>query len=123
MAELNEPGSLEPKAEVGPNAITSQSESSDSSLGRRDFLKGSAAVGVGVAGIAAVTDAAQAQDNDLFQPQEYWQERMTPPDDGKRLGWFVDTRKCFGCHGCEVSCKSEKRRSAWQLHSSNLLPG
>ncbi len=32
---------------------------------------------------------------------------MNPPDDGKKYGWFVDTRRCFGCHGCEVSCKSE----------------
>jgi len=32
---------------------------------------------------------------------------MTPPDDGKRYGWFIDTRRCFGCHACEVSCKSE----------------
>ncbi len=40
-------------------------------------------------------------------PQEGWQERMKPPDDGKRFGWFIDTRRCIGCHGCEVSCKSE----------------
>ncbi len=32
---------------------------------------------------------------------------MKPPDDGKKYGWFVDTRRCFGCHGCEVSCKAE----------------
>ncbi|RMG42008.1 MAG: 4Fe-4S dicluster domain-containing protein [Planctomycetota bacterium] len=32
---------------------------------------------------------------------------MQPPEDGKRYGWFVDTRRCIGCHGCEVSCKAE----------------
>jgi tetrathionate reductase subunit B len=32
---------------------------------------------------------------------------MTPPDDGKKYGWVVDTRRCFGCHGCEVACKAE----------------
>lgn len=32
---------------------------------------------------------------------------MKAPDDGKKLGWFVDTRRCFGCHACEVSCKAE----------------
>ncbi len=40
-------------------------------------------------------------------PREDWQQRMVPPDDGKRFGWFIDTRRCFGCHGCEVSCKAE----------------
>lgn len=32
---------------------------------------------------------------------------MQPPADGKRYGWFIDTRRCFGCHGCEVACKAE----------------
>ncbi len=32
---------------------------------------------------------------------------MQAPDDGKRYGWFIDTRRCFGCHACEVSCKAE----------------
>jgi tetrathionate reductase subunit B len=32
---------------------------------------------------------------------------MTDPDDGKKYGWFVDARRCFECHACEVSCKSE----------------
>lgn len=42
-----------------------------------------------------------------FQPQAFWQSRMEPPDDGKRFGWLIDTRRCFGCHGCEVACKAE----------------
>ena len=32
---------------------------------------------------------------------------MQAPDDGKKYGWVVDVRRCFGCHGCEVACKSE----------------
>ena len=32
---------------------------------------------------------------------------MQDPDDGKRYGWLIDTRRCFGCHGCEVACKAE----------------
>jgi tetrathionate reductase subunit B len=32
---------------------------------------------------------------------------MQAPDDGKRYGWLVDVRRCFGCHGCEVACKAE----------------
>ncbi|MEM7230980.1 MAG: 4Fe-4S dicluster domain-containing protein [Planctomycetota bacterium] len=40
-------------------------------------------------------------------PREFWEERMKAPDDGKRYGWIVDTRRCFGCHGCEVACKAE----------------
>ena len=102
MAERTKLGSQGTDAEANSNVP----QDNDPSLGRRDFLKGTVAVGVG-AGLAATSEAAQQKDNDLFQPQEYWQDRMTAPDDGKRLGWFVDTRKCFGCHGCEVSCKSE----------------
>ena len=41
------------------------------------------------------------------QPEEFWRDRMQAPDDGKKFGWFVDTRRCFGCHACEVSCKAE----------------
>lgn len=55
----------------------------------------------------AESSASSIVDDDKFQPEEYWRERMQAPDDGVRYGWFVDTRRCFGCHGCEVSCKSE----------------
>lgn len=81
---------------------------------RREFL-GTAAAGV-AAGAAALTGAQakaastapQDQDQaDLFQPEEDWAELMKAPDDGKAFGWFIDTRRCFGCHGCEVSCKAE----------------
>jgi len=55
-----------------------------------------------------VAPAAEAEQKaDKFQPKEFWEDRMRPPEDGKRYGWFVDTRRCFGCHGCEVSCKAE----------------
>jgi len=62
---------------------------------------------LGAAGIAASPKQDADQDNELFQPESYWQDRMKPPEDGKKYGWFVDTRRCFGCHACEVSCKAE----------------
>lgn len=95
------------------NSTNASPHSADgSSSDRRDFLKKSAALTV----IATTAGAAQAKaasppvsddDNELFQPKEYWEDRMKDPDDSKKLGWFVDTRRCFGCHACEVSCKSE----------------
>jgi tetrathionate reductase subunit B len=70
---------------------------------RREFLRDVS--GALIAGSAAA-DAAPAG-NDKFQPESFWKDRIQPPDDGKKLGWFIDTRRCFGCHACEVSCKSE----------------
>lgn len=73
---------------------------------RRDFLRKASASLVVVS--TATAESAEAQTaSDKYQPEEYWRERMQAPDEGRRLGWFVDTRRCFGCHGCEVSCKSE----------------
>ncbi len=76
---------------------------------RRQFIQSSAgALAAGTAAGAAAKMANQPGDfSDLFQPEEYWQQRMKAPDDGKAYGWFIDTRRCFGCHGCEVSCKAE----------------
>ena len=75
---------------------------------RREFLK-KASVALPI--VSVTTAEAHAQEssaaNDNFQDEEFYRERLKAPDDGKRLGWFVDTRRCFGCHGCEVSCKSE----------------
>jgi len=73
---------------------------------RRQVLKTglTAATGAVVAGEAA---AQARRPEDLFLPEEEWRARMTAPDDGKRYGWVVDTRRCFGCHGCEVACKAE----------------
>ena len=84
-------------AELPPTNLT-PSPAEDPS--RRDVLRGAAAAGLGG---AAVTGT----DEDLFLPEEVWAERMKAPDDGKRYGWVVDTRRCFGCHGCEVACKAE----------------
>ncbi len=69
---------------------------------RRDLLRAGLAAPAVAAGAAA-----EPQDSSLFLPEEVWRERMTAPDDGKRYGWVVDTRRCFGCHGCEVACKAE----------------
>ena len=74
---------------------------------RRDFVAG-AGLGAGLAaGLPGAADPETAQESDLFLPEEVWRERMTAPDDGVRYGWLVDTRRCFGCHGCEVACKAE----------------
>ncbi|MGI9516795.1 MAG: 4Fe-4S dicluster domain-containing protein [Pirellulaceae bacterium] len=71
---------------------------------RREFLEtASAALAAGT--VAAST--ADANDSTQTVEDDDLQKRMTPPDDGKRYGWFIDTRRCFGCHGCEVSCKAE----------------
>ena len=76
---------------------------------RRDFLKqvtGAAAAGA-IANKVTADEKESKQEDDIFQPEEFWKERITPPDDGKKNGWFIDTRRCFGCHACEVSCKAE----------------
>jgi len=75
---------------------------------RRDFLRKAVA---GTTAAAVTTESGKSADSeavsDRFQPEKYWKERIKAPEDGKRYGWFVDTRRCFGCHGCEVSCKAE----------------
>ncbi len=95
-----------------PNPDQHPSTTDQSSNDRREFLKkASAALTIvplaATRGDSAAATEAEPVENEKFQPREFWQERMTPPDDGKKYGWFVDTRRCFGCHGCEVSCKSE----------------
>ncbi len=78
------------------------------SQSRRQFMQTSAsAIAAGAAAGAASPAKGKGDSADLFQPKEYWQDRMQAPDDGKAYGWFIDTRRCFGCHGCEVSCKAE----------------
>lgn len=69
---------------------------------RRDFIKKAAG-----ASVLPIVAANAASANEKFQPEEQWKDRITPPDDGKKFGWFIDTRRCFGCHACEVSCKAE----------------
>ena len=74
---------------------------------RREFIEASSAAAF-AGGLAAESPDADAQSpDDLFQPEDFWKDRMQAPDDGKKFGWFVDTRRCFGCHACEVSCKAE----------------
>ena len=74
---------------------------------RRRFLKSAAALpAAGVVGASSRADEHAEQDS-AFQPEAFWKDRMKSPDDGKKYGWFIDTRRCFGCHACEVSCKAE----------------
>ena len=75
----------------------------NSSLSRRELL----AAAVGSTVVAGSAIAGDDQRESLFLPESEWRERMTAPEDGKRFGWVVDARRCFGCHGCEVACKAE----------------
>ena len=70
---------------------------------RRTFLHATTAA----VGVLPIVEPRAESANPAFQPEEKWHERIQPPDDGKQYGWFVDTRRCFGCHACEVSCKAE----------------
>ena len=84
---------------------------SDERSNRRHFLKRSTTT-LAILSWAEVEADAKAADeqsaeNPKFQPEKFWKQRIEAPDDGQKLGWFVDTRRCFGCHGCEVSCKAE----------------
>ena len=72
---------------------------------RREFLQ-SAVVPL-AADHMVLASTTEPESESLYQPKEIWEERMEAPDDGKKFGWFIDTRRCFGCHGCEVSCKAE----------------
>lgn len=83
-----------------------RSETSDPSPreDRREFLK----KGLAAAGATAIPAVVRPGKQGVQeQPESFWRERMKAPDDGKRYGWLVDTRRCFGCHGCEVACKAE----------------
>lgn len=69
-------------------------------MDRRTFL------GAAAAAPLAAQDPRQGPER-LFLAEEHWRDRMQAPADGKRYGWVVDVRRCFGCHGCEVACKAE----------------
>ena len=71
-----------------------------------DFIRRGAAAGLGGAALTGAHASAsdESAENGTAEP---WADRMRAPDDGKRYGWVVDTRRCFGCHGCEVACKAE----------------
>ncbi|MEC9097172.1 MAG: hypothetical protein VX776_11095, partial [Planctomycetota bacterium] len=82
-------------------------EASKSTDSRRDFLEKASAALVILGAPSSESTASEAGGNPLFQPEEKWADRIQAPEDGKRYGWFVDTRRCVGCHACEVSCKAE----------------
>jgi tetrathionate reductase subunit B len=80
---------------------------------RREF-PGHASDTSAAATAAAGTSFADSTDLANFQPPPHSSApasqpagRLSPPDDDRKFGWFIDTRRCFGCHGCEVSCKAE----------------
>ncbi|MCR9245907.1 MAG: 4Fe-4S dicluster domain-containing protein [bacterium] len=86
------------------SASSEAAQTPEASTDRRQFLAGgAAAVGAG----ALPLQDPQGPRTDLFLDEEHWRDRMQAPDDGKKYGWVVDVRRCFGCHGCEVACKAE----------------
>ena len=102
---MTQPENLEP---MDSSERSPEINSSDEST-RREFFAGAAA-SMAAAGALTPDSTSDANDVDvshLFQPEDYWSDRMAAPDDGKKYGWFIDTRRCIGCHGCEVSCKAE----------------
>jgi tetrathionate reductase subunit B len=73
--------------------------SDDGGIARRTLLAGGLAF--------TASSAAAAENGAKFLAEEHWANRIKAPDDGKRYGWVIDVRRCFGCHGCEVACKAE----------------
>lgn len=84
-----------------------------SNKNRREFLGAASAASLAAASLKpddkkSVADSGKKNSKDpASDPATSLEARMTPPDDGKKFGWFIDTRRCFGCHGCEVACKAE----------------
>ena len=105
--------------EVMDEARDPEGEVPDSTSGSEGNLSRRGLLAAGLGGAAACSLPGSAPDatsevaagdgvaEHLFLPEEDWRDRMTAPEDGKRYGWVVDTRRCFGCHGCEVACKAE----------------
>ncbi|HEB53569.1 MAG TPA: twin-arginine translocation signal domain-containing protein, partial [bacterium] len=90
-----------------PCSCSPPSKAVAAGVDRRKFLTGTAAVGALAAGGATAQDPRSQVRSDLFLAEAHWRDRMQAPDDGKKFGWVVDVRRCFGCHGCEVACKAE----------------
>lgn len=64
-------------------------QSNPSAIGRRTFLKTSAATGTAIAA-STVSPALNAK-----------------PAAKKRYGMLIDIRRCYGVHACSVACKAE----------------
>lgn len=68
---------------------------------RRDFLKKSAVIGAGIAGLS--TSTAKAGPTNILSPD--------------RMGVLVDTTVCVGCRNCEWGCKDAHNLPAGDLES------
>ena len=64
------------------------------SISRRQFLKGAAIAGAGLATSGLIENISEGKTN--------------KPGQGPRYGMVVDLRRCFGCHACSVACKAEQ---------------
>ena len=67
---------------------------------RRDFLKSTALIGAGVAGLSSTAKAGP--------------ENILSED---RMGVLVDTTVCVGCRNCEWACKDAHNLPAGNLES------
>ncbi|MFT5478951.1 MAG: NAD-dependent dihydropyrimidine dehydrogenase PreA subunit, partial [Planctomycetota bacterium] len=90
-----------------PDDHDDQNDPGTELVNRRQLLAGGLGAVAGSASASAAPSSGARSAEDLFLPEEEWRERMTAPEDGKKFGWVIDTRRCFGCHGCEVACKAE----------------
>lgn len=64
-------------------------------LSRRKFLK--------ISGIGAAAAATAGVANRIYAAKKVIKGAKTK----RRLAMVIDLRKCYGCHSCSVSCKSE----------------
>ena len=102
---MNDPRRCDKGAACSCSASPQKDTAAPAGVDRRTLLAGGAAALVG--GAAAAQDPQEKARSELFLAEEHWRDRMQAPADGKRFGWVVDVRRCFGCHGCEVACKAE----------------
>ncbi|WP_243359478.1 4Fe-4S dicluster domain-containing protein [Fundidesulfovibrio terrae] len=100
------------------------------SMNRRALLKAGAALGgsLGVANLAAQHEARAATNADrvtnlpvldhvkaqpgedvLIRMQRELVRAMNKPVEKRRWGMVIDTRKCVGCHSCNVGCVMENK--------------
>ena len=85
MSEVGQPAAVPPADRDGEERV----ERNMNTIGRRDFLKRSVAVGAGLAGLPALP--ASAGPTNILST--------------RRMGVLVDTTVCIGCRNCEYACK------------------
>jgi len=94
---------------------------SQNRISRRDFLKLSSAAGVtlAISGIPKIASAALEEkkeenkikwkkgDDILLRMRDDLLRALDKPVDERSWAMALDVRKCVGCYGCTIACKSE----------------